>query len=355
MCSVYYLCCLAKEDNQSGFDDVPYLDEAATTIQKHGRGMLARKRHSETRVVQIEEEKAAWKAAANRNTKIVEDLADEVITKSKESMLMRGSTISRMMTLEVLSATGLRNVVGRRFRGNQSTCPFVVCTMGSVHVKTNVLENTVDPVWNESFQIIDPDASYPMTFRVFHPARGKKAEILLGIAELDCVSLGFDGELELSQTGLKNSTATLQVNINWTLMQPLAVSGDLNNVTAVRWIVRYRALGLRTGPGAHTERVGIDLSPGEEFDVVEVIEGAKDQRFLRLKDGRGWAFTMSPKDGEILAVPLDSLEMLEEELSRRSEEVQDRFQIMASKAVSWNWLLGGKASNSNLAAEKNSK
>lgn len=74
------------------------------------------------------------------------------------------------------------------------------------------------------------------------------------------------------------------------------------------WIARFRKLGLRSGPGTHEQRVGVDIHPGEEFGVIEIVAGAGGQEFLRLADGRGWAFTKSARDGECLAERLQAKE-----------------------------------------------
>jgi len=330
-----FLCCVTQGADEDFLFDQE-LANAATKIQKNARGMLVRKRAN----AEVEKTKAAFKAAGSESN-IREDLLDDA-NQATESRLLRGNTMSRVMTLTVVSARGLRDVVGRRFRGRHTSCPFVVCQMGNVHVKTGVKQDSLNPVWKETFQIVDPDASLPMTFGVYHPARKGKPETCLGTAELDCVSFGFEGELELTNTGLKSGSAYLNVNIDWAEVRQQSMTAAMVDAAAVRWIVRYRSIGLRTGPGTHTDRVGIDLLPGEEFDVVEVIEGANDQRFLRLKDGRGWAFTLSPKDKEVLAMPLNEVEEIQDEENENAAG-SDRLQGAASKGVAMSWILGGKA------------
>ena len=38
----------------------------------------------------------------------------------------------------------------------------------------------------------------------------------------------------------------------------------------------------------------------EVFDVSDVVEGEQEQTYLKLADGRGWAFTHSSRDGRQL-------------------------------------------------------
>eukprot|EP00435_Cladocopium_sp_Y103_P073943 s386_g46.t1 len=44
----------------------------------------------------------------------------------------------------------------------------------------------------------------------------------------------------------------------------------------------------------------MQLQPGEVFPVSEVVKTGEDQTYLKLADGRGWAFTHSSRDGRQL-------------------------------------------------------
>eukprot|EP00747_Dinoflagellata_sp_TGD_P205452 gnl/TRDRNA2_/TRDRNA2_79181_c0_seq1.p1 gnl/TRDRNA2_/TRDRNA2_79181_c0~~gnl/TRDRNA2_/TRDRNA2_79181_c0_seq1.p1 ORF type:complete len:140 (+),score=31.97 gnl/TRDRNA2_/TRDRNA2_79181_c0_seq1:24-422(+) len=61
--------------------------------------------------------------------------------------------------------------------------------------------------------------------------------------------------------------------------------------------------------------------PGEEFEVSEIIRTESAQCYLRLQDGRGWAFTHSAKDNRCIAQ--DVLRgFLSDERERRLREEQ---------------------------------
>jgi len=62
-------------------------------------------------------------------------------------------------------------------------------------------------------------------------------------------------------------------------------------------------LDLREAPDLEAGRTGESIFPGETFDVAEVVEAANSQCYLKLADGRGWAFTKSGRDGRLLAEP----------------------------------------------------
>ncbi|CAJ1345000.1 unnamed protein product [Effrenium voratum] len=59
-------------------------------------------------------------------------------------------------------------------------------------------------------------------------------------------------------------------------------------------------IGIRKEPDVSSARTGLQLMPGEVFDVSEVLEAPDGQMYLKLADGRGWAFTRSSRDGRLL-------------------------------------------------------
>lgn len=63
------------------------------------------------------------------------------------------------------------------------------------------------------------------------------------------------------------------------------------------------SIGIREGPDLDTQRTGASLFPGEVFMVSEIVNTPGDQMYLKLADGRGWAFTHSGRDGRLLATP----------------------------------------------------
>lgn len=81
-------------------------------------------------------------------------------------------------------------------------------------------------------------------------------------------------------------------------------------------------VGLRSMPDtSEAARCGdgMVLRSGERFEVSAIIEGEGEQKFLKLADGRGWAFTLSAKDGRTLCTP--EKESAEEQL----EEIKGLF------------------------------
>lgn len=62
-------------------------------------------------------------------------------------------------------------------------------------------------------------------------------------------------------------------------------------------------IGIRRGPSVASERTGASLRYDDIVEVDEVLQGEGDQRFLRLKDGRGWVFTKSPKNTDLMCKP----------------------------------------------------
>merc|ERR1712217_58960 len=61
-------------------------------------------------------------------------------------------------------------------------------------------------------------------------------------------------------------------------------------------------IGIRAGPDVTASRTGGQLLPGQVFEVAELIDAPDGvQRYLRLSNGSGWAFTHSMKDGRLLA------------------------------------------------------
>lgn len=67
----------------------------------------------------------------------------------------------------------------------------------------------------------------------------------------------------------------------------------------------HKRLGIRMRPDtsddARISQCSV-LEVGERFEVSEMIDGAEGQKFLKLADGRGWAFTKSPKDTRVICL-----------------------------------------------------
>ena len=68
-------------------------------------------------------------------------------------------------------------------------------------------------------------------------------------------------------------------------------------------------IGVRSGPDVNSARTGMQLSPMEVFPVSEVVTTDEEQTYLKLADGRGWAFTHSSRDGRRLCQRLSAEEV----------------------------------------------
>lgn len=281
---MYFFCCASKEDEDET------RAAAATRIQSVHRGYVGRKKADDYR---------------NGAVDGTEDLGSQ------------NGSAGKLMKITITSATNLRNVVrGVTYRAKSS--PFVKCDVGGVTFSTKVVPRNLSPKWNESFECVDVADNTPIIFEVFHPAVKKTPEISLGSATLSFLQYhdGCETTLDLDDPGSKKKKkATLAVKVEWVTPQarPGRISAFMDQ-PAETWIVRYKAIGLRHGPGVAEQRVNIDLQPGEQFEVVEVVEGTGGQEYLRLKDGRGWAFSVSPKSGETLC---------ERVVEKESAEIED--------------------------------
>lgn len=90
------------------------------------------------------------------------------------------------------------------------------------------------------------------------------------------------------------------------------------------------AIGIRKGPDTSSERTGMQLPCGAAFEVTEVVP-AGAQTYLRLADGRGWAFTHSPRDGRLLCEPIElSMAEVQAAMSQRERMMQEMSAMMAN-------------------------
>eukprot|EP00439_Symbiodinium_sp_Y106_P051596 s5811_g6.t2 len=71
------------------------------------------------------------------------------------------------------------------------------------------------------------------------------------------------------------------------------------------------SIGIREEPDVKSTRTGKQLLPHQVFQVSEVREDG-EQTYLRLADGRGWAFTHSSKDGRLLCEKISQEEAIQE-------------------------------------------
>eukprot|EP00930_Biecheleria_cincta_P085129 TRINITY_DN7454_c1_g1_i1.p1 TRINITY_DN7454_c1_g1~~TRINITY_DN7454_c1_g1_i1.p1 ORF type:complete len:479 (-),score=55.77 TRINITY_DN7454_c1_g1_i1:789-2225(-) len=56
-------------------------------------------------------------------------------------------------------------------------------------------------------------------------------------------------------------------------------------------------IGIRAHPGIDAEQVGSTLTPGDVFDVTGEYQGLDGLLYLKIADGRGWAFDHKPNAG----------------------------------------------------------
>lgn len=71
------------------------------------------------------------------------------------------------------------------------------------------------------------------------------------------------------------------------------------------------SIGIRNVPDVTAAKTGNSIFPTEVFAVSEVHQVPGDQQaYLRLADGRGWAFTHSGNDGRLLAVQVNAEEAM---------------------------------------------
>eukprot|EP00929_Paragymnodinium_shiwhaense_P039407 TRINITY_DN20688_c0_g1_i1.p1 TRINITY_DN20688_c0_g1~~TRINITY_DN20688_c0_g1_i1.p1 ORF type:complete len:316 (-),score=103.03 TRINITY_DN20688_c0_g1_i1:316-1263(-) len=299
-----FLCCSTREDGYSEEQEA-----AAVKIQALQRGKQGRRDFN------------AYKAAAATSTEV------EELGGAEAGAADAPPPPARLLQVEIVGAKGLKDVVGARLRGKKSD-PFCYCEVGDIKFQTAIQKNKLAPVWNESFEVVDCPSDAEVKFMIAHPAVKKNPEICLGKATVQAdlyQENGWEGTLTLSETGLKKGDAFLTVKLSW--MQRAAAAKRISafkEVPVEMWIVRFRSVGLRSGPGVSEGRIGVDLTPGEEFGVIEVVEGQGGQQYLRLADGRGWAFTKSLKDGEVLCEP-----MVEKEVVEADEGVDDPTQETA--------------------------
>eukprot|EP00929_Paragymnodinium_shiwhaense_P021550 TRINITY_DN1401_c0_g1_i1.p1 TRINITY_DN1401_c0_g1~~TRINITY_DN1401_c0_g1_i1.p1 ORF type:complete len:353 (+),score=125.65 TRINITY_DN1401_c0_g1_i1:88-1146(+) len=291
-----FLCCTDRNDPAD--IDEAMRAKAATKIQAQQRGKIGR-RDAAQRKGEID----AYKAAAGvDNGQPAEDLGDGIADAPP--------TQTRLLQVEILSAKALRNCI-RGFVSSKKSSPFVRGFIGGCDFETQIVSSSLNPAWNETFEIADYQAGTDIRLEVYHPAVKKTSEILLGKVTIpgDSIGEGIDATAySLTDTGLKKSTSTLTVKVGWAAMRTDKRISAFKDSAIETWIVRYRAIGLRRGPGIAEPRVNIDLQPGEEFGVIELVEGAGGQEYLRLADGRGWAFTRSAKDNELLCERLEKKE-----------------------------------------------
>jgi len=213
-------------------------------------------------------------------------------------------TIGNLLRVEIFSASNVRNIVdGAKVKSS----PFVKMDIGLHYpLETQKCRRNLNPEFNQTFKVVDYVPGTPIKFEMCHPAVKKLPEISLGTGMLraELFKDDFNGTINLRDPGNENPErlTVLKVKVDWVD----ASSSLTKEMPSKFWIVRYRPIGLRTGPGIQATRVHVDLQPGEEFGVVEVVKGVNGQEYIRLADGRGWAFTKSPGTGDLLAEPLEA-------------------------------------------------
>lgn len=107
------------------------------------------------------------------------------------------------------------------------------------------------------------------------------------------------------------------------------VASDACSIKTFKFVFKG-ALSLRVNPATDSAHAGKFLYEGEVFQVSAVVNGETGQRFLRLADGRGWAFALHPSNGTVVAAEIESKETAAE---AASEQCLCRFHSANSKGV----------------------
>eukprot|EP00927_Polykrikos_kofoidii_P011191 TRINITY_DN14725_c0_g1_i2.p1 TRINITY_DN14725_c0_g1~~TRINITY_DN14725_c0_g1_i2.p1 ORF type:complete len:376 (+),score=89.10 TRINITY_DN14725_c0_g1_i2:36-1163(+) len=216
-----------------------------------------------------------------------------------------GINQQRMLTVEVLGASNLRDVSYTVFQKRVFSSPLLLGEIGDIAFQTRIIRDSRSPFWNEAFEIVDYELNKPLIFHILHNGKAEKSKVSLGTAELEASKFesGFDGEIKINDELDPNGTATLRLKVSKSSVK--AETTTLRKPRTQTWITCFRPIGLRAGPGEQEARVEGELAPGEEFLVTDIVKGPKNQCYLRLADGRGWAFSRSMRDGDTLAEPLN--------------------------------------------------
>jgi|EP00927_Polykrikos_kofoidii_P059850 hypothetical protein len=255
---------------------------AAVKIQSQFRGNRGRQHAAHVKERQLKYQEQAVENAP----------AEELVEPSSEEK-------TSLMKVTIISARDLRDVGAKSIMGGSKSDPYVVVQSGHIEHTSKTVKSSLNPAFHEDFVVIYT-AGQPITFTVYHAVKKGKPAVTLGQASLqpDEFKDGYNGELKLIDPVRKKGDGFLTVSMAF-------VDEDAGLTTITKWMVCARPIGLRTGPGPEKSRVGINLIPGEMFDVVEIVDGSDGQQFVRLADRRGWAFTRSPNDGAVLAERTD--------------------------------------------------
>lgn len=259
-------------------------EQAITKIQSNFRGIKGRQRVAKIKAKQEQYQQQAVEGAP------AEELVVDTVEQEAKTSLMK---------VVVISARDLRDVGAKSLMGGSKSDPYVVIQSGHIEHTTKTVKSNLSPTFQEEVMLIY-SAEQPITFTVYHAVKKGKPPVPLGqaIMQPSDFANGYSGELKLIDPVRKKGDGFLTVSMSF-------VDEDAGITSITKWMVCVRPIGLRTGPGPEKDRVGINLIPGEQFDVIEIVEGSDGQQFLRLADKRGWAFTRSPNDGAVLAERID--------------------------------------------------
>merc|ERR1712217_304032 len=147
-----------------------------------------------------------------------EELAHRYIATRMQctNLSSRGSLI-----VKIISAKGLRNADATPFDGllrSKVSDPYCVCTIPGREdctLRTDVIYNCLDPAWHHEATIHPYIAGESVSFTVYDKDMIGDDD-LLGKAWLSSNKFwpdGFEGDLELTETGVKVKKSTLKVKI----------------------------------------------------------------------------------------------------------------------------------------------
>jgi len=154
------------------------------------------------------------------NLQAVPNLGTEVVDEYvQEWMASREAQAEMQLTVTIVGATGLPNAdagEGALVISQGGSDPYCVCTIPKKKrsaVKTKVIRDNLNPIWNFEAKVPDYAAGDGLEFSVFDKDYGKPDD-LLGTAKLSGKQIypgGFQGELKLVEAIGEGNKAYLKV------------------------------------------------------------------------------------------------------------------------------------------------
>jgi len=142
------------------------------------------------------------------------------MTAIKEKPASAVSRPGSRLSISMLSASNLRAAdFGMGTSGGGKSDPYCCCQLRgqpATKVQTKKMPKTLAPVWNETHEIKDYEWGDVLDFSVYDHDTGSAPD-LLGKVSLRCEDFdkegGYEGVLELTETGKKSASSTLTVKV----------------------------------------------------------------------------------------------------------------------------------------------